>query len=146
MLIFKNHHLEVIEQETAKLLASPDLASKKPFEIVANWAKYNLGRHLQTETIQQAEALPLARLLVGVTPVPTDQPVMENLPSPPLTSTSVLCNHQRTLTMEIHRQPAEYQAKEIVQLAPTQQQTECSIAMLTEAPRDWSKSSQHNKK
>lgn len=62
MLILKDHHLEVMEKEIANFMTFPTFEWKRPFAIAADQARRNLGRRLQGETVQQAEALLLARL------------------------------------------------------------------------------------
>ena len=62
MLILRDHHTLTMETEVDKLtkLSSEDWHG--PFEVASAWARRNLGRRLKDETLEQVEALLIARL------------------------------------------------------------------------------------
>lgn len=62
ILILEDHHVQVVEKEISDFLALADSDWEQPFTVASNWAKQHLGRRLQAETVQQAEAQLLARL------------------------------------------------------------------------------------
>ena len=70
MLILRDHYTLTVETELDKLtkLSAGDWGG--PFEIASSWAKRNLGRRLQFDTLEQVEALLVERLtdLQPITP------------------------------------------------------------------------------
>lgn len=62
ILILREHYNNSIEEETNNLLEFPRHDWKGPFEIATSWAKRNLGRRLQPESLEQAQAVIISKL------------------------------------------------------------------------------------
>lgn len=160
VLILRDHYLKVIDSEIENLLALPDRSWKEPFSVAANWARRNLGRRLLAETVQQAEALLIARVSDNE-PAPSLQHQMEEsqqthttvtavenvCEAPPPRSVTLQHLHQITVEAQIHPRPASSPVSEAEQPSPWQQKlippVLQSVATMTETRGDWSPSPQH---
>ena len=109
----RDHYSEVIEHETENLLTlrSPDW--KPPFDIAANLARHNLGRHLFPETVEHTGALLIARQAdrgipapnnasEAITPVEAQQPVPLQ-PPPQRSQLTVMAYATRDQRLPLHR-------------------------------------------
>lgn len=62
IMTLRNHYNECMEEIVKALFEFPEQHWGGPFEIAASWAKRNLGRRLQPESLEQAEAFIVAKL------------------------------------------------------------------------------------
>lgn len=60
--ILREHYSEAMEEELKSLFEFPKQDWRGPFEVATSWAKRNLGRRLQPESLEQTEAVIVARL------------------------------------------------------------------------------------
>lgn len=155
VLILRDHYMKVIDSEMENLLALPDRSWKEPFSVAANWARRNLGRRLLAETVQQAEALLIARSSDNE-PASSLQHQMEDCQQSHTAATAVenVCEaspprsvtsqhlHQITVEAQIHPRPVSSPVREMEQLPPPQQKLTPpvlqSVATMTETRGDWS--------
>lgn len=79
--ILQDHYNNTMEVEIKKLTTFVSHEWRGPFLIATNWARRNLGKCLKDDTLQQAEALIVARL--------SDLPSADSSSSPPLPATSL---------------------------------------------------------
>lgn len=152
LLLLKDHYTEVIDTQIAKLLALRDPAWRQPFSVAVNWAKRNLGRRLQAETVQQAEALLLIRVAESkspsqevhpepTAPAPTD-PQRRASPLPPPAPPSSLCRNRSTTSAGLQQISAAHRERETELLTPApprrknRRPTQQLIATVTETTGD----------
>ncbi|XP_063338298.1 uncharacterized protein LOC134633358 [Pelmatolapia mariae] len=62
IMILRDHYNERMEEAVKTLLEFPEQDWRGPFEMAASWAKRNLGRRLQPESLEQTEAIIVAKL------------------------------------------------------------------------------------
>ena len=62
LLILRDHHALMMEAELDKMSGLPPGDWREPFQVASLWARRNLGRRLQDETLEQVEAQLIARL------------------------------------------------------------------------------------
>lgn len=60
--ILRRHYSEAIEEELISLFEFPKQNWRGPFEVATSWAKKNLGRRLQPESLEQTQAVIVAKL------------------------------------------------------------------------------------
>lgn len=151
MLILRDHYTEVIDTQIAKLLTLLDPSWRQPFSVAANWAKRNLGRRLQAETVQQTEALLLTRVGEGeifaqdhpepTAPAPID-PQRRASSSPPPAPPSSLHRNPRPTSVELQQTSAAHREREIERLTPAPprrkilRSAQQSMATMTETTGD----------
>lgn len=62
ILILRDHYTECMQGAVKTLFEFPEQDWRGPFEIAASWAKRNLGRRLQPESLERTEAVIVAKL------------------------------------------------------------------------------------
>ncbi|XP_039864388.1 uncharacterized protein LOC120719329 [Simochromis diagramma] len=62
IIILRDHYNECMEEAVKTLFEFPEQDWRGLFEIAASWAKRNLGRRLQPESLEQTEAVIVAKL------------------------------------------------------------------------------------
>lgn len=62
ILILREHYHDSIEEESDNLFKFSRKDWKGPFEVAASWAKRNLGRRLQPESLEQARSVIISKL------------------------------------------------------------------------------------
>lgn len=62
ILILREHYSEAIEVEVKSLFEFPKQDWRGPFEVATSWAKRNLGHRLQPESLEQTQAVIVAKL------------------------------------------------------------------------------------
>lgn len=62
ILILREHYYNSIEEESDNLFEFPRKDWKGPFEVAESWAKRNLGRRLQPESLEQARSVIISKL------------------------------------------------------------------------------------
>lgn len=75
--ILQDHYEKMLEAHIKQLTTFDSEEWRGPFQIAGNWARRNLGKRLRGDTLQQAEAMIVSRLL--------DLPLItaDNVPPPP---------------------------------------------------------------
>ena len=100
MGILRDHYTEAMENELQKLTHMATRDWQEPFQVACSWARRNLGRRLQQETLEQTEALIVDRL--------GNNGGVGEIPQPPeaVTQTPQL-QTRRVVSAEIHAPPVE---------------------------------------
>ncbi|KAL3970410.1 antigen [Sarotherodon galilaeus] len=62
IIILRQHYSGAIEEEVNNLFEFPIQEWRGPFEVATSWAKRNLGRRLQSESLEQTQAIIVSKL------------------------------------------------------------------------------------
>ena len=93
MLILRDHYTETLECEIDSLPHMTTHNWQEPFKVASTWAKRNLGRRLERETLEQVEALIVAKVKEDEEEThepPPHSPPSDGLTPPPLVPTETI--------------------------------------------------------
>lgn len=105
MILLRDHYTAVMEEELETLSQLSPHGWDEPFRVASSWARRNLGRRLQTETLEQTQALIIARQGdINERSLEEDAPQIPPPPPPP-PPPSPLPPPQHVHKAQIHTQP-----------------------------------------
>ncbi|KAK1893682.1 Filamentous hemagglutinin [Dissostichus eleginoides] len=99
MLILRDHYTDEMEAQIIKLNTLSTYHWQNPLDVASSWAKRNLGRRLQDETLEQTAAL-LTSQIVDRTVATPAQPEQSVRPT-------AVCPSPNTSVAQIHAPPAQ---------------------------------------
>ena len=102
MLILRDHYTDEMEAQVIKLNTLSTYHWQNPLDLASSWAKRNLGRRLQDETLEQTAALLTSQIVdrTGATPAQPEQSVRPTAVGP-----------TNTIVAQIHAPPAHIDPK-----------------------------------